>query len=162
MFCCLRTFLCFHRAACLRTTLIAVYILYRVLPAGVVVHLKELKFFRQSNPQLDTSLIFTPVKLFTFIFAFYILLLSTLPCCAVDNCNDETQQTQTADKHEHNDSCQNCSPFTLCGNCVGFTFIANSLQVDLAQQFTEQTFSGYIQSYLPQYISSFWQPPRLG
>ena len=123
---------------------------------------KRAKISRHRNLHLETRLIFATVKLFTFIFSFYILFLSTVPCCAVDNCNDETQQSQTADKHEHNDGCKNCSPFTLCGNCVGFTFIATSFQVDTPQQLTQQTFSGYIQSYLPQYISSFWQPPRLG
>ncbi|MBN8701273.1 MAG: hypothetical protein J0L54_16820 [Chitinophagales bacterium] len=123
---------------------------------------KEPKFSQHRNLQLDTSPIFATVKLFTFIFSFYILFLSTVPCCAVDNCNDDVQQSQTSDRHEHNDGCKNCSPFTLCGNCAGFTFIANSLQVDTPQQFTQQTFSGYIQSYLPQYVSSFWQPPRLG
>ena len=66
-----------------------------------------------------------------------------------------------ANKHKHNDGCNNCSPLTLCSNCVGFTLIANSIQVDTPQPLTQQTCSSYIQSYLPQYISSFWQPPRL-
>jgi len=112
--------------------------------------------------QFEMLLIFATVKIFTFIFSCYILLLSTVPCCTVDNCNDETLQSQTAGKHDHNDGCKNCSPFTLCGNCVGFTITANSFQVDTPLQLIQQTFSGYIQSYLPQYISSFWQPPRLG
>jgi hypothetical protein len=123
---------------------------------------KSHNFSRHCNLQLYTRLIFATVKNFTFIFSFYILFLSTVPCCAVYNCNDEAQETKAAGKHEHNDSCKNCSPFALCGNCVGFTLIANNFQVGTPQQLTQQTFPGCTQSYLTLYISSVWQPPRLG
>jgi hypothetical protein len=102
------------------------------------------------------------VKAFTILFAFYILFLAAVPCCALDNCRDEAQQTQTIPNHEHNDGCKNCSPFNLCGNCAGFTFSVNLLQIDKPQQLIQQTFRGDIQSYFPKYISSFWQPPKLG
>jgi hypothetical protein len=102
------------------------------------------------------------VKLFSLIFAFYILLLSAVPCCAVGNCNDEIGQTQSGTTHKHNDDCKNCSPFALCGNCLGFAISTTIFQVDIPQQLTRQFFPGYKQSYLPQYISSFWQPPKLG
>ena len=100
------------------------------------------------------------VKIFAFILSCYILCLSTIPCCAVDKCNDKTNQSQTANRHENNDGCKNCSPFALCGNCAGFAIPTNNFQVLTPQKLTQKTLSGDIQSYLPRYISSFWQPPR--
>jgi len=99
------------------------------------------------------------VKIFAFIFSFYILLLSTVPCCALDNCMDQTHQTNHS--HEHNSGCENCSPFNQCGNCVGFAFSPDVFQMQKPQQFMQQPFSASIQSVLPQFFSSFWQPPRL-
>jgi len=100
------------------------------------------------------------VKLFTFIFSFYILLLATIPCCVVDNCNNKIEHGK-AGKQQDNDGCKNCSPFTFCSNYVGFTLSANTFQVNAPFQLTQQVYSNYFQSYLPQFISSFWQPPRL-
>jgi hypothetical protein len=100
------------------------------------------------------------VKIFAFIFSFYILFLSTVPCCALDNCKDETQQA--SNKHEHSEGCKNCSPFNQCGNCAGFVFSLNTFQINKPKQLIRQTFSNSIQSSLPLFSSSFWQPPRLG
>jgi hypothetical protein len=108
------------------------------------------------------GLTFAIVKIFTFIFAFYLLFLSAIPCCALDNCRDEAQLTQMPQKHEHHDGCKNCSPFNQCGNCTGFTFSVNVLQIDTPQQIIKPILPVYIQSYVPTYISSFWQPPKLG
>jgi hypothetical protein len=108
-----------------------------------------------------TRLTFTFVKLFSFIFLVYILLLSTVPCCAFDVCNDEAQKNQTADKHGHNDDCKNCSPFALCGNCAGFTVLITAFRIERPQQMIQQKFTEYTRSYCPQYISCFWKPPRL-
>jgi hypothetical protein len=102
------------------------------------------------------------VKVFAFICSIYILLLSTAPCCAFENCKDETKQAQKSDRHENNGGCKNCSPFNQCGDCNGFTLTAGSMQVDTPQPLVQQVFPGYIHSFLPQYISSFWKPPRLG
>ena len=116
-------------------------------------------------PLLKTSMLtrltFAFVKLFSIIFLVYILLLSTVPCCAFDFCNDELQENQTTDKHEHDDDCKNCSPFAVCSNCVGFTVLINAFRIERPQQMIEQTFTVYTQSYLPPYISSFWQPPKV-
>jgi len=100
------------------------------------------------------------VKIFAFIFSFYILFLSTVPCCAPDNCKDETHQINN--KHNHNDDCKNCSPFNQCGNCVGFAFSLNAFQINKPSQLIQQTFSNVVQYNLPQFSSLFWQPPRLG
>jgi hypothetical protein len=100
------------------------------------------------------------VKIFAFIFSFYILFLSTVPCCALDNCKNETHQINN--KHNNNDGCKNCSPFNQCGNCAGFAFSLDVFRIDKPSQLIQQTFSNTIQHNLPQFFSSFWQPPRLG
>ncbi|WP_447643096.1 MULTISPECIES: DUF6660 family protein [Chitinophagaceae] len=101
------------------------------------------------------------MRIFAFIFSFYILFLSAVPCCAIDSCRNEMQQTQKHHKHEHDDSCKNCSPFNQCGNCPGFTFTATFFRIGTLQLFTLQYFSGYNQSYHSYYISFFWQPPKI-
>jgi hypothetical protein len=102
------------------------------------------------------------VKFLIFIFSVYILFVSTISCCAADNCNDDAQQTETAGKQEHEDGAKNCSPFNLCGSCVGFIVAANSFTINTPQKLLHTVFAGFIQSYHSQYISSYWQPPRLG
>jgi hypothetical protein len=90
------------------------------------------------------------------------LILSAVPCCATDNCNDKTEQSPSDKNHKHNDDCKNCSPFALCGNCTGFTINAFPFVVDAPVWQIEKNFTGYITSYFPPYFSSFWQPPKLG
>ncbi len=121
----------------------------------------DLKIINWRNFEPDTWLTFATVKIFTFIFTFYILLLSTVPCCAVDNCNDQTEQSKSNDTHKHNDDCKNCSPFALCGNCADFTITTNSIQLGTPQQLSDPAFPYYKQIYFPRYISSFWQPPKI-
>jgi hypothetical protein len=123
---------------------------------------KEYKLALQRYPKFHPTLIFATVKIFAFIFAFYILFLSAVPCCAMDCCKDEAQQTQATHQHKQNDGCNHCSPFNQCGNCVGFAFSIKTFQIDTPPQQAQQIFSGFIQTYCNQYISSFWQPPRLG
>jgi hypothetical protein len=97
------------------------------------------------------------VKLFISIFAIYILLLSAIPCCAFDNCNNTEQSTSN-----HNDDCKNCSPFAVCGNCTGFTNIAMPIQVSSLHFLTGNDYPLFILAQIPQHTFSFWQPPKIG
>jgi len=133
--------------------------LYLITNSSATAHLASPP--TSAEPTSARGFIFATMKILAFIFSFYILFLSTVPCCAFDNCKDEAQQTQTADGHKHHDGCKNCSPFNQCGNCVGFTFSPNAFQVDKPQQLNQQKSSVKTQSILSKYFSSFWQPPRL-
>ena len=102
------------------------------------------------------------MKFFAFLFSFYILLLSIVPCCAPGNCQDDAQLTQQADNRQPNNDCQNCSPFNQCGNCVGFTLMATFFAVDSPLHLLQPAFPLPVQFSFAQYISSFWQPPKSG
>ncbi len=101
------------------------------------------------------------MKILTLLFSFYILLLSWIPCCAIDNCKDKIAQSHSNNKQGNNDDCKNCSPFSVCGNCVGFTNTSKVLRVEQKKQLSKEIYFDYIQFNFPKYISSFWQPPRL-
>lgn len=116
-----------------------------------------------SNGKLWSLPIFAALKIFAFIFCVYILVLSAVPCCAVDECNEEIpQQSHAADTGGQDDNgWDNCSPFSQCGNCAGFTFQTGNGLLSATPALVQQKFTGYIQLYFPQYTASFWQPPRI-
>ncbi|MEO9004698.1 MAG: DUF6660 family protein [Ginsengibacter sp.] len=101
------------------------------------------------------------MKIFALLFSLYILALALVPCCAVADCQDEAPISQKADSRQHNDACQNCSPFNQCGNCVGFTLTGSDIPMDRSVHAAALTFFHSAQHYSAKFISSFWQPPRL-
>jgi hypothetical protein len=102
------------------------------------------------------------VKVFSFILSAYILFLNTVPCCAIDNCNDELVSTGQVANHEKDDknNCGNCSPFFTCAGCVGFSILVRSIHFESVQFSSENKFAGYILSPIPDVHYDFWQPPR--
>lgn len=82
-----------------------------------------------------------------------------MPCCIDDDCNHNQKQTQT--ENRHHDDCNNCSPFILCGQCVGFIIPYSGCQINTPQILVNAFFDEYIQLYFPQYFSSLWLPPKI-
>jgi hypothetical protein len=108
------------------------------------------------------------MKLFCFIFSFYLLLLSVQPCqdfAAGEFSrpptgneqmllyNDEDTQTET---HE-------CSPFCIC-SCRQVSFKNNFSVFSLSKEiavFAKLTSQIYYQNnYSHQHLDSIWQPPK--
>ena len=102
------------------------------------------------------------MKIFAFLFSLYIFALASVPCCAIAQCQDDATSSQKASNSRQHDGCQNCSPFNQCGNCVGFTLTGASTPVGRLPHAVEVIFSNSGQYLLTQYVSSFWQPPKLG
>ena len=101
------------------------------------------------------------MKIVAYILSFYLLFLAAVPCCAFDTCKEKAVNERNNDAEKNND-CKNCSPFATCGNCMGFTIATESFRADIIKPLAERVFSDPVQGYFPQYICSFWQPPRLG
>jgi uncharacterized protein DUF6660 len=107
--------------------------------------------------------IFEPVKLFTFLFAVYMLCLSCIPCNDKDENFSGITSNILHEKKNHAEK-ESCTPLCIC-SCCGQISIINPE----AQKFTvEQTsifqlkHSGYNGLFLPsQCLESIWQPPRL-
>ena len=105
------------------------------------------------------------MKIFTYLFAVYILALTTLPC--VDKPEELVMQksefTKSTTTHHHQSDIDLCSPFCTCNCCA-----SPVIQPDLAISF--ESFPILLQSIHTEYVSGFisypsasiWQPPRLG
>jgi hypothetical protein len=106
------------------------------------------------------------MRIFALIFSFYILALSVVPCCAFCGGKEDAAQTVAAKGNKNSsgdeDGCKNCSPFTLCGHCVGFTVTARIAKVERVELSRRLDRREATQSYFFSYSASCWQPPRIG
>ncbi|WP_367868348.1 DUF6660 family protein [Pedobacter sp. WC2423] len=106
---------------------------------------------------------FYKVKFLTLLLSLIVLTLTIVPCCAVEK-EDCTEQisVKTAQQTEKNeDCCKDCSPFYVCGTCVGFT-ISNSLAPTFVIYLRAVKHDSiYLTVELPQIHAVIWQPPQL-
>lgn len=100
------------------------------------------------------------MKSLGYILAFYLLLLSAVPCCAVDNCPDEKTEKSSAQGEER--GCGSCSPFFSCEGCAAATIAFEPADLAIAAIKISPVFAAYLQTPLPRQVHDFWQPPRLG
>ena len=111
------------------------------------------------------------MKVFTYIFSFYMILLSLAPCGDGGNGIIEIvhnilniEYEHISDHEEHSNSCgdDSCTPFCICSCC--------STPVYTIDHFEEPTISIFSQpdtkpSFIPNLVSSsinlsIWQPPK--
>lgn len=100
------------------------------------------------------------VKVFAWIMAFYLLLLSAVPCCAFDDCPDDKTE-QTASHENGDDDCGNCSPFFSCEGCAVTGFVYPMLSFEQIISEAAPVFGTYTSRLLHQTHGDFWQPPKL-
>jgi hypothetical protein len=103
------------------------------------------------------------VNVISFILSAYLVFLNAVPCCAIDNCADELTKNQKADNHKPDDKndCNNCSPFFTCTGCAMFSTLVTNINFEPVRFTSENKFTGYILSPMPDVHYDFWQPPRL-
>jgi hypothetical protein len=95
------------------------------------------------------------VKWFIYIFSFYILVLSNIPCSAGDDCCDDEQTT-----HADNKPTPPCAPLFACGTYHGVTIPDNFIPFpkQIPPVIKLQYF--YTAQPLPDFPPSIWQPPK--
>jgi hypothetical protein len=95
------------------------------------------------------------MKWFVYIFSFYILVLSDIPCSAGDDCCNDEQANHSDDKPT-----SPCAPFFACGTYHGVTIpdIFTELPKEVPPTITLQYF--YKEQALPHFSTSIWQPPK--
>jgi hypothetical protein len=100
------------------------------------------------------------MKIVGYVLAFYLILLSAVPCCAFDGCpDDKTEQTTN---HESGDEdCGNCSPFFSCEGCATATIAYRLVSFEFVSLQVLPVYTTYIQVSLPQVNYDFWQPPKI-
>ena len=104
------------------------------------------------------------MKICSFIFSFFLLYISCLPCGDSQECNQKALQTITAttNHQDHQHSNEACTPFCSCSCCP-----ASVISQPLAKVQSERPFPGSQKfplqndSFLSQEFSSIWQPPKI-
>ena len=111
------------------------------------------------------------MKISTYIFTFYMLTLSLVPCGdggggiveLIKHLNG-IEHHHVSDHQQHSKGCgdDTCTPFCVC-NCCSMTInvptIANLTEVPL--KFISGTTLAYNSNFYPSgYLSSIWQPPK--
>jgi len=106
------------------------------------------------------------VKLIALFLSIIVLTLTLVPCCAL--AEDEAHIHQTIQKEvdhhcaENEDSCcKDCSPFYVCGTCIGFTFTGFSAFTFAVPFKAVQHNMFYLSVELPLISTPIWQPPKL-
>lgn len=107
------------------------------------------------------------MKIVGIFLACYLILLSAIPCCAVDYCTDDKTDlaggTEQADNHPEEDGdCDNCSPFFNCEGCATATIAVEPASLEIIPIISSSVYTGFIQLALPGVEYDFWQPPKLG
>ena len=94
----------------------------------------------------------------------YVLLLSTVPCCTEDKCEDDIATAQlTNQSQEKHDDCEGCSPFMTCGSCTGFTFSTQVFSFEPTTKFIENNSltRSFKVLFVDYFIATIWQPPKI-
>lgn len=107
------------------------------------------------------------MKLAGYILAFYLLLLSAVPCCAFDDCPDDKTELlagaqQAGDHEQGDDDCGTCSPFFSCEGCAAATISYQPISFEFSFPPVLLVHAVYLQSFLPSVEYEFWQPPKIG
>jgi hypothetical protein len=111
------------------------------------------------------------MKILSYIFAFYIMLLTVQPAVALllkketkDCCSECCNKCKDVPKQENQnkDNCPEsaCNPFQACGCCVGYTLSVNTLNfVSSFTQNTERVI--FKENFISQFSVNIWQPPKI-
>jgi len=105
------------------------------------------------------------VKFIALILSVIVLVLTATPCCAFDGSERHLHQTVQTEKHasgeQDDDCCKDCSPFYVCGTCIGFTVARQQVITFAIQPKRVQHVTVYIPVRLPSVPITIWQPPKL-
>jgi len=105
------------------------------------------------------------VKVFTFIFSFYLLALAIKPCSDKDDCKyqDFERDLYTSSDHsDHESDIETCSPFCICACCgQSITNIFYASTFYALVPVVEKVFPIYNASFVSEVYLSIWQPPKI-
>ena len=107
------------------------------------------------------------MKRLLYLFSFYILFLSGVPCSPNDGCCQEEIHAATAGQHpadKDSDTNQKpgfpCSPFFPCGACHGVVIPNHTIQVVQPLPPIAKQTSLYTPRPLLAFTAVIWQPPK--
>lgn len=121
-------------------------------------------FFRQGILKMVYLNTFVPVKMFCVILSCFVLLFSTKPCCADNECQlgVSTGKKKIEKSSSQEKECPGCSPFFSCGSCPGFIVVIQlTTTLPALSETPVKAYTPYGQSLYKQITLSVWQPPKL-
>jgi hypothetical protein len=92
----------------------------------------------------------------------YLMLLSVVPCCAFDDCDDTVVATEQKGHDEKKDDCGVCSPFFNCEKCASVTIHVEIASLAVVELSAAPSYAEFIPSHIAAVYYDVWQPPRLG
>lgn len=101
------------------------------------------------------------MKFFCYLLIVVTLSLSVIPCCTVDECCDARHTTCAANDHHSEEAPATCSPFMVCGSCIGLLALPAFTELNPEQVVSENNRIPYIQAYPEKHNMKFWQPPKV-
>ena len=101
------------------------------------------------------------MKFFSFIFAFYILSISTMPCNDVHDGMKKAVTTIAEAQNHHEADNDVCSPFCICSCCQGFVAMTSFANVTPVAFTLTIGFAHYTEKFFSSSFAAIWQPPRL-
>lgn len=109
------------------------------------------------------------MRVFSFIFIIYILLLSVMPCDEMTanaelRFDENSYQIQRQNNAPTDESGDDCSPFCICSCChfsTAFQFktFAVTSKITVSVGFKPENL--YRNPYAQTYKTSIWQPPKI-
>lgn len=104
------------------------------------------------------------MKIFAFIMALMVLVLSFMPCMddayAMNSQNAKSLISKSGQPQEHNDT-DACSPFCTCNCCTGFTVLLTPQNVNHSNTLSTEKSSFHLPSKISDIALPVWQPPQL-
>ena len=105
-----------------------------------------------------------PMKIFAFIMAVIVLMLSCIQC--MDSANDmgnskaNTVISKSGNSQDHTNT-EDCSPFCSCNCCVGFTLAFTDIKAEPAIHASAKFYASHLPSSVIKISLPIWQPPQL-
>ena len=98
-----------------------------------------------------------------YFLAFYVLLLTVVPCRPQDNCCDEEMNASSRSGLPTNSKPEfPCSPFFACGANHGIVIPHADIQIYQIPVYFEKRIAYQMERPSPIFLSSIWQPPKIG
>jgi hypothetical protein len=102
------------------------------------------------------------MKLFAYIFAVYLLMLTGIPCrdIAGQNLLHASAITSHSTDGQHHDA-DHCSPFCTCDCCACPAANPDNVIDFTSFPYLQKFVSNYSSSYISSLFVTIWQPPKL-
>lgn len=101
------------------------------------------------------------MKIGGLLLALLVILLSSIPCCSFDECEEEAGEKHS--RQEIPGNCEDsCSPFLNCNGCAGVTLQDTPKENNSIFKTPSNKISSHQRQWIPGgVVQPVWQPPQV-